>query len=280
MFAADAILELGRLAESPEADRVGGDFNLGLGALLIAAAEYPDIDIESSVANLDRMAEAAGRRLAADSTSLQQLNTITDLLFGVIGFSGNTEDYYDPRNSYLNDVLERRLGIPITLSVICIEVGRRMDVPVQGIGMPGHFLINHRDEPNFFVDTFNGGLLLNQDECGALLRESAGDQVNLEAHHLNPITPREMLARLLRNLKAIYWDREDFDRCISTIGGLMAVLPDRPEERRDRGVVHLKAGNHRQSAEDFEAYLEAMPGAEDAVTVRNALDRLRTGQSE
>ena len=280
MFAADAILELGRLAESPEADRVGGDFNLGLGALLIAAAEYPDIDIESSVANLDRMAEAAGGRLAADSTSLQQLNTITDLLFGVIGFSGNTEDYYDPRNSYLNDVLERRLGIPITLSVICIEVGRRMDVPVQGIGMPGHFLINHRDEPNFFVDTFNGGLLLNQDECGALLRESAGDQVNLEAHHLNPITPREMLARLLRNLKAIYWDREDFDRCISTIGGLMAVLPDRPEERRDRGVVHLKAGNLRQSAEDFEAYLEVMPGAEDAVTVRNALDRLRTGQSE
>ena len=139
MFAADAILELGRLAESPEADRVGGDFDLGLGALLIAAAEYPDIDIESSAANLDRMAEAAGGRLAADSTSLQQLNTITDLLFGVIGFSGNTEDYYDPRNSYLNDVLERRLGIPITLSVICIEVGRRLMCRCRGLACRATF---------------------------------------------------------------------------------------------------------------------------------------------
>ncbi len=278
MFAADAILELGRLAESAEADRVNGDFDLSLGALLIAATEYPNADIEAHRSNLDRMAEAAGSRLSAESTSLQQLNTITDLLFGVIGFTGNQEDYYDPRNSYLNEVLERRLGIPITLSLLCIEVGRRIGVPVRGIGMPGHFLINHRDEPNYFVDTFNGGLLLNQDECAALMRDSAGDRVRLEAHHLNPVTPREILARILRNLKAIYWDREDFDQCVTAIGALMAVIPDRPEEQRDRGVVHLKAGNHRQSAEDFEAYLEAKPGAEDAVTVRNALERLRGTQ--
>ena len=228
MFAADAILELGRLAESPEADRVGGDFDLGLGALLIAAAEYPDIDIESSVANLDRMAEAAGGRLAADSTSLQQLNTITDRCSASSDFRETPRITTTPAIRTSMTCCSGDWAFPSR----CRSSASRLAAgwcAAAGDCMPGHFLINHRAEPNFFVDTFNGGLLLNQDECGALLRQSAGDQVTLEAHHLNPITPREMLARLLRNLKAIYWDREDFDRCISTIGGLMAVLPDRPE---------------------------------------------------
>ena len=276
MFAADAILELERLVQSPDADTVGSGFNLALGALLAAAAEYPDLDIDGSQDNLNRMAAAAQSRIPPEATALQQLNVVTDLLFGVIGFAGNRDDYYDPRNSYLNEVLDRRIGIPITLSLLCIEVGRRAGVPLQGIGMPGHFLVNHPDEPNLFVDTFNGGVLLNQEECAALLRQSAGENARLEARHLNPVTPREMLARLLRNLKAIYWDREDFDRCIVAIGALMAVLPNRPEEQRDRGVVHLKAGNHQESAADFAAYLEAAPNADDAATVRNALGRLRS----
>jgi regulator of sirC expression with transglutaminase-like and TPR domain len=275
MFAADAILELGRLMEAAGSDDAGGDFDLGLGALLIAATDDSDIDIEGSAANLDRMAEAARSRAPEGAGALEELNAITDLLFGVIGFSGNRDDYYDPRNSYLHHVLERRLGIPITLSLLCMEVGRRAGIPVLGIGMPGHFLIRHRDEENFFVDAFNGGLLLNRDECGSLLRQAAGDAVQLEAQHLNPVTPREILARILRNLKAIYWDREDYDHCITAIGALMAVLPDRPEEQRDRGVVHLKAGNHQQSADDFAAYLEAAPDAADVETVRNALSRLR-----
>ena len=279
MNADDAILELGKLVESPSADEVGGDFDLALGALLIASTEAHDVDIDGILGNLDRMAEAARARMPEDGAELQQLNAVTDLLFGVIGFTGNQDDYYDPRNSYLNHVLDRRLGIPITLSLLCIEVGRRAGVPILGIGMPGHFLIRHRDESNFFVDAFNGGLLLSQDECGALLRQTAGDAVRLEAHHLNPVTPREMLARILRNLKAIYWDREEFDRCITAIGALMAVLPDQPEEQRDRGVVHLKAGNHRESAADFAAYIEAAPNAEDVETVRNALARLRSSQN-
>ena len=279
MNADDAILELGKLLESPSADDIGGGFDLALGALLIASTETPDVDIDGVLTNLDRMAGAAQARIPEDGNELQQLNAVTDLLFGVIGLAGNRDDYYDPRNSYLQHVLERRLGIPITLSLVCIEVGRRAGVPIVGIGMPGHFVIRHRDEPNFFVDSFNGGLLLSQDECGSLMREAAGDAVRLEAHHLDPVTPREILARMLRNLKAIYWDREDFDQCIITISALMAVLPDKPEEQRDRGVVHLKAGNHRQSAEDFAAYIEAAPDAEDAETVRNALTRLREGQN-
>ena len=278
MNADDAILELGKLVESPAADEVGGDFDLALGALLIASTDDSNVDIDGVMGNLDRMAAAASSRIPDDGNELQQLNAVTDLLFGVIGLSGNRDDYYDPRNSYLNHVMERRLGIPVTLSLLCMEVGRRAGVPILGIGMPGHFLIRHRDEPGFFVDSFNGGLLLSQDECGALLREAAGDAVRLESHHLNPVSPREMLARILRNLKAIYWDREEFDRCITTIGALMAVLPDRPEEQRDRGVVHLKAGNRRESAEDFAAYIELAPNAEDIETVRNALARLRNSR--
>ena len=276
MFAADAILELQRLVASESADAVGGDFDLATGALLVASTGDSNVDIDACRDNLDRMAEAARARIPSEAGPLEELNAITDLLFGVIGFSGNRDDYYDPNNSYLNQVLERRLGIPITLSLLCIEVGRRAGVPVLGIGMPGHFLVRHRDEANYFVDAFNGGLLMNRDECGAVLRQAAGEDVRLEERHLDPVTPREILARVLRNLKAIYWDREEFDRCITTIGALMAVLPDRPEERRDRGVVHLKAGNHQQSADDFAAYIEAAPHADDIETVRNALSRLRS----
>lgn len=275
MFAADAILELQRLAAMESADAVDGDFDLATGALLIASTDDPNVDIDGCRANLDRMAEAALARTPSEAGPLEELNAITDLLFGVIGFSGNRDDYYDPNNSYIHQVLERRLGIPITLSLLCIEVGRRAGVPVLGIGMPGHFLVRHRDEENYFVDAFNGGLLMNRDECGAVLRQAAGEDARLEERHLNPVTPREILARVLRNLKAIYWDREEFDRCITTIGALMAVLPDRPEEQRDRGVVHLKAGNHQQSADDFAAYIEAAPHADDIETVRNALSRLR-----
>ena len=279
MFYTDAILQLSRMMESPAADQVDGDFDLALGALLIASTDDPNVDIDGIRENLDRIAEAARARMPAEADALQQLNAITDLLFSVIGIAGNRDDYYDPRNSYLNHVLERRLGIPITLSLLCVEVGRRAGVPVLGIGMPGHFVVRHRNEPNFYVDAFNGGLLLSQDECGALMREAAGNSVRLEAHHLDPVTPREILARILRNLKAVYWDREDFDRCIAAIGALMVVLPDRPEEQRDRGVVHLKAGNRRESAADFAAYIEAAPNADDAETVRNALARLRSSQT-
>ena len=275
MYAADAILELQKLVASGSADTVGGDFDLATGALLVASTDDPNVDIDGCCDNLDRMAEAARTRTPSEAGPLEELNAITDLLFGVIGFAGNRDDYYDPNNSYLHQVLQRRLGIPITLSLLCIEVGRRAGVPVLGIGMPGHFLIRHRDEENYFVDAFNGGVLMNRDECGAVLRQAAGDDARLEENHLNPVTPREILARLLRNLKAIYWDREEFDRCITTIGALMAVLPDRPEEQRDRGVVHLKAGNHQQSADDFAAYIEAAPQADDIETVRNALSRLR-----
>ncbi len=279
MFAADAILELQSLVASESADAVGGDFDLATGALLVASTDDPNVDIDGCRDNLDRMADAARSRMPADPGPLEELNAITDLLFGVIGFAGNRDDYYDPNNSYLNHVLERRLGIPITLSLLCIEVARRAGVPVLGIGMPGHFLVRHRDEENYFVDAFNGGLLMNRDECGAVMRQAAGDSTRLEEQHLNPVTPREILARVLRNLKAVYWDREEFDRCITTIGALMAVLPDRPEEQRDRGVVHLKAGNHQQSADDFAAYIEAAPQADDIETVRNALSRLRGSQS-
>ena len=278
MYPADAILQLGALVDAPAADTAGGDVDLALGALLIAATDDPGVDIEGSLSNLDRMAAAVVSRIPAGAPPLEQLNAVTDLLFGVIGFAGNQDDYYDPRNSYLNCVLERRLGIPITLSLLCMEVGRRAGVPVLGIGMPGHFIIRHRDESGFFVDAFNGGLLLNQEECGALMRQAAGDAVRLEGRHLDPVTPREILARILRNLKAVYWEREEFDRCIAAIGGLMAVLPDRPEEQRDRGVVHLKAGNHRESAADFAAYIAAAPNAADVETVRNALSRLRSSR--
>ena len=166
-----------------------GDFDLATGALLVASTDDPNVDIEGCRANLDRMAEAALARTPSEAGPLEELNAITDLLFGVIGFAGNRDDYYDPNNSYLHQVLERRLGIPITLSLLCMEVGRRAGVPVLGIGMPGHFLVRHRDEENYFVDAFHGGVLMNRDECGAVLRQAAGEDARLEERHLSPGDP-------------------------------------------------------------------------------------------
>ena len=144
------------------------EIDLGLGALLIAASEYPDMDIEREAALLDGLASAVERRIEDGSDALRTLNTLSRVLFDDLGFRGNDDDYYDPRNSFLNDVLKRRLGIPITLALVYMEVGRRVGAPLLGIGMPGHFLVRHRDEADVYVDAFYGGILLSHFLCGGV----------------------------------------------------------------------------------------------------------------
>ena len=140
------------------------DIDLARAALLIAASEYPTLSIERELFHIDAIAEGVASRMD-DDTPLYQLNTLSEYLFDELKFAGNHTNYHDPRNSFLNDVMERRLGIPITLSLLYIEVGKRLGVPLVGIGMPGHFIVRHRDEPDVFVDPFHGGILLSEDEC-------------------------------------------------------------------------------------------------------------------
>ena len=185
------------------ADRDGPP--LDRGALLIAAAFAPEVDVDRELGLLDALAQGARGRVTADLDPLAAVNNLNEYLFDHVGFSGNETDYYDPRNSLLHEVVRRRLGIPVTLSLVYIETGRRLGIPLVGIGMPGHFLVRHRREESLFVDPFYGGALLSASECAERLRRISG-AVRWHRSFLEPVSRRDLLARMLRNLAAL-WGR-------------------------------------------------------------------------
>ena len=232
---------------------------LGNAALLIAATEYPNLDIDRELAALDSLSAAAAYRLGEERDPLYCVNTLNEYLFDEVGFRGNDEDYYDPRNSYLNDVLSRRLGIPIMLSLVYIEVGKRLQIPLVGVGMPGHFLTRHRDEEDLFIDPFNRGILLSEEDCAQRLREITQGNFTWDRRYLTPVTNRDYVARILRNLKIVYLQRNEHHRALSMIDRLVALDPEEPTERRDRGLVRYQAGNYGGAVDDLRFYLENGP---------------------
>ena len=151
------LLSIARLPEE--------EIKLDRAALVLAAAEYPELDVARETSVLDSLAAGAARRLSGQQDPLSSINELNDYLFDEVGFRGNEDEYYDPRNSYLNEVLARRLGIPIPLSLVYIETGRRLGVPLLGVGMPGHFMVRHAGVDDLFVDPFRGGILLTEQEC-------------------------------------------------------------------------------------------------------------------
>ncbi|MDQ3570156.1 MAG: transglutaminase-like domain-containing protein [Actinomycetota bacterium] len=169
-------------------------------ALLIAAHAYPDLDVAAELARLDKIAEGCPPG---------QLDGLRHHLFEVLGFSGNTGHYDDPRNSFLNEVLQRRLGIPISLAVVTMEVGRRVGVPFEGIGMPGHFLVRHAMTPRVLVDPFAGGRILEDAECETLFRSVYGESAPFDPSMVVPVGKRAILARMLANLRHLYLARGD-----------------------------------------------------------------------
>jgi regulator of sirC expression with transglutaminase-like and TPR domain len=253
------------------------------GALLIAAEEYPDLDLARCRRALDALADGARSRVgdAAIGTrgALGPRETITALntfLFDECGFRGNADAYYDPRNSFLNDVLERRLGIPITLALVYIEVGRRVGLPLVAIGFPGHLLVGC-DAPGgrLLIDTYEQGRILNEGDCIAILARLHGRPVPLARHYLAPIGPRALLARMLTNLKGIYVAREDHARALAAVDRLLLLVPDAVDERRDRGMLHVKREAFSLAASDLEAYLSARPEAADRDAVARTLSTVR-----
>ncbi len=183
--------------------------DLGLAAFLIAATRYPGLDVAAQLNLLDSLASGGRSLFTEEDDPLYCSNTLSQYLFDEVGFKGNRDQYYDPRNSYLNDVLERRLGIPISLSLLYIEVGRRLGVPLVGVGMPGHFLVRHRDVRELFIDPFFGGILLSVEECAERLAEVTGGGIPWRREHLATVTKRGFLVRMLRNLQGIYTERQD-----------------------------------------------------------------------
>lgn len=259
------------------------DIDLGVAALLIAQAEYPELEGEPELEALDGMAAVARQRIEddGDEGALHRMNVISRWLADDLGFTGNHDDYYDARNSYLNDILDRRTGIPISLSLIYIEVGRRAGVPLVGIGLPGHFLVGHSGITDHYIDPFHNGTLLSRDEAKALfarMMEDAPVPVKGEPAwddaYLNPVTNREFVTRMLRNLKAIHLRFQDLRRAVNSMDMLVAIHPTSPEERRDRGLAHFKLGNRAQALSDLKVFAESQaPGQGDA-TIKKIIHQL------
>ena len=266
--------ELVGVAMSPDED-----IRLDRTALLLAAMEYSELDVDHELTLLDSLAAGAARRLGDQRDPLFSVNTLSEYLFDEIGFRGNEEDYYDPRNSYLNDVLARRLGIPITLSLVYIEIGRRLGVPLSGVGMPGHFLVSHHGVDDLYIDPFHGGILLTQNECAERVRQVTQGGVAWDPRYLAPIGHREFIARMVRNLKGAYLARQDHSRALRMIDWLLAAQPEVDQERRDRGLVNYQMGHYSEALEDLRIYLEARPPIADANTAREIIARIQ-GLSE
>ena len=270
MDRADVREEFARVAGSPDEK-----LDLARAALLVAAPEYPLLDIEHELGTLDSLAAGASRRLGEDRDPLFCVNTLSEYVFDELGFRGNQEDYYDPRNSFLNEVLDRRLGIPITLSLVYIEVGKRLGVPLAGVGMPGHFLVRHCQVDDLVIDPFDGGILLSEEECAQRLREVTQADLPWDPRYLAPISNREFVARMLRNLKGIYLQRRDHARSLTTIDRLVMLQPQAAHERRDRGLVLYELGQYAQALDDLRGYLDSGPLGPDVSAVQEVVGQIR-----
>jgi len=225
---------------------------------------------------LDHLA-AAARAEGGEPDPLCRLHRLREFLFEEQGFRGNAEEYYDPRNSFLNEVLDRRLGIPITLCLVLIEVGRRGGLTIHGIGLPAHFIVGFQTEGGcrVLLDPFNGGAVVTPERCQAVVSRAMGRPVTLQEEHFSPIGKRQFLTRMLNNLKAIYFKQEAWDKALQVCRRLLLLDPDNPCEVRDRGVVHANLGDLRRAAADWETYLRSNAESPDAEAVRSRLRRVR-----
>ncbi len=250
-------------------------FGLAEACLLIAEDRYPGLDAAACVARLDAIAATVRGRVPADASAAERVAAINRHLFEELSFTGNAEAYYDPRNSYLNEVLERRTGIPITLSIVYLEVGRRVGLPVQGVAFPGHFLVKVRLRHGALVlDPFAGGapqspasLRSRLEQVMPVAQARAADL----AVYLDAASPRQIVARVLRNLKAIYLQAGDARAALAVVNRLLLVVPEAVEELRDRGLLFARLECFRPAAADLASYLRRRPDAPDAAEMRDRL---------
>jgi regulator of sirC expression with transglutaminase-like and TPR domain len=228
------------------ADMVQGseeDLDLGKAALLIASEEYPGLDLLRYLAKLEAMAAAVRPQVAVAEDAPDKIEALNTYLFEEQRFQGNTQEYYDPRNSFLNDVLDRRLGIPITISVVYIEVGRRAGMPLYGVGMPGHFIVKYDGpEAELFIDPFNGGRMLSRAACEELVQQIYGEPVPFQETFLATVTKKQILSRMLLNLKAVYLQEKRFLKALSVVERLLLIQPNAEQEVKDRAALRNLIG--------------------------------------
>ena len=248
-------------------------------ALKIASDEYPKLRVANYLRTLDEWSNLLRDQCSGFPTNVQVEN-LNDWLFGIMNFTGNEENYYDPKNSFLNDVIDRRTGIPITLSVIYLELAWALGIEAAGVGFPGHFLVRVMSEGKpLFVDTFHKGKILTTDGCMQFLQELTEGELEFQDSFLLGLNKREILSRMLRNLKRIYLEAHNFPKLIRILDKLVVMNPDSPDEIRDRGIIHYQMKGFRSAQEDFETFLSLSPESEDAEIIQQYLEILREYRS-
>lgn len=261
--------------------RPDSEVDLAHAALLVAKEEYPQLSVERYLARLDQIAEEAKDRLDEERAPLVVLGELVRTLYDHHGFQGNREAYYDPRNSFLNDVLDRGLGIPLTLGIVVLEVGWRLDLPLEGVNFPGHFLVRFRgDAMDLLVDPFDSGRIRFPDEAQQLLDQVYGGMVRIRDSFLQPASRKDMLARLLTNLKSVYTNVDDDERALAVVERLLLLRPRAPHEVRDRGKILARLGRVGDAIEQLETYLDYAPRAADAPRIRTLVEELRDERDE
>jgi regulator of sirC expression with transglutaminase-like and TPR domain len=257
-------------------------FSLLEAAIAIAQDEEPQLDPQAVLADIDRLADRLKRRLPADAGALQRLRFLNRYFFQELGFAGNVNDYYDPNNSYLHRVLATRRGIPITLALVYIEIASQIGLTARGVSFPGHFLVKLRmTQGEVVLDPLTGQSLSREelDERLAPYRRQQGLTGEFDVPlglFLQTAPARDVLARVLRNLKEIHRTAEDWPRLLAVQERLVILLPEAWEERRDRALVYAELGRHDAAAQDLAAYLERRPKADDAASLRTRLAELRS----
>lgn len=248
-------------------------------ALLIAHDVEPQLDIGAILVQVDMLAARLLKRLAPDASSIQKLRLLNHYFYRELGFAGNVNNYYDPENSYLHRVLTTRRGIPISLAVLYIELAQQIGLNVKGVSFPGHFLMKLSVQSGEIVlDPFNG-TSLSREELEERLEpyfehQSYPGAIPL-AYYLHAAHPREILVRMLRNLKGLFLERMQWDRLLSVQQRLLILLPDDIVERRDRGLAFASLECPQAALDDLEAYLEERPAAADSELLRAKLPGLR-----
>jgi regulator of sirC expression with transglutaminase-like and TPR domain len=248
-------------------------------ALAIAQDADPQLDFDAIELEMDVFAARLKRRLPADVSTIQKIRMLNHFFYGELGFAGNINDYYNPDNSYLNRVLQTRRGIPISLAIVYIELAQQIDLNIKGISFPGHFLMKLSvPSGEIILDPFNGASLSREDLEERLEPYLPTDEFPIDltlASYLQSAHPREILGRMLRNLKGLFYEQKQWEALLKVEERLVILLPDEIAERRDRGLTYANMDCPQAALQDLEAYLAQRPYAADAPGLRNKLPELR-----
>lgn len=252
------------------------DVPLDVAALQLATIEYPEISVEPFLVLLDSYATELGERIPAGADGSEFIELMNEYLVDELGFEGNSQDYYSPANSCLNEVLTKRTGIPITLSILYMEIARRLNRTMHGVGLPGHFLVKYEDKDfSVFIDAFNGGQLLFNTECFDLARKVTGMDIAEDDRILEPVSNRHILIRMLNNMRAVYFRQQNPAKALKVLDLLITADEGSAEEYKQRAFCRTQLNLFKGARSDLETYLKLAPQAQDRGEVEQQLAELK-----